>query len=708
MSRRALVYNVRIPDGQEAEIQSRRGFMRPTAGVIRTLVVATLVAAIQSADGQAQSPQPTFRVQVEAVELDASVTDARGNPVTDLTLSDFEVLEDGKPQMISSLVLVRVPGADTARPRSPLSPVLTDVRSNNRGAGRLYMIALDDVSPEQALRTRRFVRRFVEQYFGASDVGAVTFLGRGARTTDAQGLTSDPRRLLAAIDRFGGGFPADATPSPVPSVSGALGNPPAQPALSERDLAVRRTMASLRNVVEFMANVHGRRKTLLLFTEGFAVDLFRVVDYRGGVLSLAEEDAHRAVATATRNNVVIYPIDPRGLTADGGTADDPPAIRSGGADPLNTASTMVNAQSLQALASVTGGFAIANSNRFDEALKRIAQDASTYYVLGYSSTNDRHDGKYRRIEVRVKRPGAQVRARGGYVAPLGTERQAAPPSPPTTMSVATADALRSPIVVDGLPVRLFTGSFRTPSREALVVLAVDVDGSRLGLAASNGARVGRLEMNYLAVDTRNKVFPGKTETMTLALKPGTYDRAVRSGLRILAETRLPPGRYQLRVAVSNQVGWSGSVVSDLDVPDFAQGPVMLSGVVVGSSAAANALMGTPPSPLLKTLAGTISAVREFDRGDELKVYGEVYENLKDDVLHTVDFAIELRTEDGRVVQHIAGQRSSGAQRGHEGHKFAADLPLRDIAAGLYVLHLEARSNVSGRPAASRDIQIQVH
>src|SRR5215831_665181 len=164
--------------------------------VFRTLALPMLLAtAIHLAAAQGQSP--TFRVHVEAVELDASVTDARGNAITDLKVADFEVLEDGRPQSISSLVLVRVPGAEAVRLQSPPGPALIDVQSNSRGEGRIYLIALDDVSPAQALRTRRFVRRFVEQYFGPNDLGAVTFLGRGARSTDAQGWTRDPQRIVA-------------------------------------------------------------------------------------------------------------------------------------------------------------------------------------------------------------------------------------------------------------------------------------------------------------------------------------------------------------------------------------------------------------------------------------------------------------------------------------------------------------------------------
>src|SRR4029077_4164957 len=110
----------------------------------------------------------------------------------------------------------------------------------------------DDVTPDQALRTRRFVHRLVEQHFAENDLGAVFFLGRGGSTKDAQGLTSDPRRLLAAVDRFSGGFP-DPVPSPPEQELRGVASPRAP--ISERDQAVRRSLSGVRSVVEFMASV---------------------------------------------------------------------------------------------------------------------------------------------------------------------------------------------------------------------------------------------------------------------------------------------------------------------------------------------------------------------------------------------------------------------------------------------------------------------
>ena len=143
-------------------------------GYMNTRVACALVAlvcATPALDGQQrpQRPEATFRVQVDAVEVDAVVTDAQGNLITDLTREDFQVLEDGKPQTISFFSLVHIPIERVERPLFERGPIEPDVQSNNRGDGRLYIIALDEsIGGEQVLRTRRFLRRFIEQYFAAS------------------------------------------------------------------------------------------------------------------------------------------------------------------------------------------------------------------------------------------------------------------------------------------------------------------------------------------------------------------------------------------------------------------------------------------------------------------------------------------------------------------------------------------------------------
>ena len=686
--------------------------------MLSRLGIAVLVCACAAHALLAQAPQqPTFRVQVEAIEIDASVTDARGNVVTDLTKDDFEIFEDGKPQSITSFGLVNIPFARGERPLFAANRIEPDVQTNNQGEGRLYVFALDQVTGEQILRTRRFVRRFLEQYFAPNDLGAVVFLGR-ADHSKAQGLTNNPRLLLDAVNAFSGGFGSDPPPSAaMPTTQGGGGAPtlPSSDFNPEREMGLRDAMSSFSGIVEYMATVHGRRKSLLLFSYGYQrtrnSDVIRVIDYRGGTLSLPEEDFHRAITTATRNNVVIYPIDPRGLTADGGLgeAESGPSI-----DPaarLDASSSRLEMrQSLTMIATATGGFALNSSNSFDDAFNRIVQENSTYYVLGFSSTNERRDGRNRKLDVRVKRPrpGLTVRSRAGYMAPLRNERPPDPPKPSTNVSVPVAEALRSTVAVNGLPVRVFAAPFKGSSRDATIVAAVEVDASQLGLVEKDGTHVGALEVSYFSVDMKNKFYPGQTQTARLTLRPDTFDLVMKTGIRMVIETTLPPGRYQMRIAAGNQQTKSGSVVYDIDVPDFMKDQLAMSGVAMGSAATARIMTMNQKTPFASSLPGNITSTREFAAGDTLGIYAEIYETLKNATSHTVTLTAQLRAEGGTVVRAVSDERSSTELQGTRGgYGFSAQLPLTDIAPGLYVIHVEARANAGDRPTVSRDIQIRV-
>src|SRR5262245_15884985 len=238
--------------------------------MLSRLGIAVLVCACAAHVLLAQAPQqPTFRVQVEAIEIDASVTDASGNVVTDLTQDDFEILENGRPQTITSFGLVNIPRPRPERPLFVANRIEPDIQSNNQGEGRLYVFALDQVTGEQILRTRRFVRRFIEQYFAPNDRSAVGFLGR-AHHSSAQGLTYNPRLLLDSVNAFSGGFASAAPPAAaMPAIQGGGGAPaPPSDFNPELETGLRDAMSSFSGIVEYMATVHGRRKSLLLFSHG--------------------------------------------------------------------------------------------------------------------------------------------------------------------------------------------------------------------------------------------------------------------------------------------------------------------------------------------------------------------------------------------------------------------------------------------------------
>jgi VWFA-related protein len=481
-----------------------------------------------------------FRDEVTVVHVDAFVTDAEGRAVTDLSQDDFEVTEGGRPRTISTFAAVNIP-IDPPAGLPADDAVLPDVVSNARPPSRTYLFALDEVAPDRALRARTFLRRFIAEHLGPNDVAGVALTGRGL-STSGQDFTSNRQLLLAAIDKYSGGF----GPNEIGESDRAYSSDAVQLA------------SALRKLTEFLATLPGR-KTLIYVGEGLGgIDIFNLLDYRGTSLTPAGYDAHAAIAAATRGNVTIYPVDPRGLTTDLAPAES-----------FSTADLDARAD-LSGLAEATGGFSFTSSNNVASGFQRIVQENSAYYTIGFNSEYLRRDGRFVAVQVRVKRPGLVVRSRAGYVAPIGEERRPERVEA-DTRSPAVADALASAVSTSGVPLRIVAAPYRA-GRNASIAVAVEIDVKTLPLMKKGGTVTGEVEVSYLATDRRGKVRPGRRHTAALAVKAEAIDKVLKDGVRVVSEFELPPGRYQLRAAAGG-LAIAGSVVYDLDVPDFGKEPL---------------------------------------------------------------------------------------------------------------------------------------
>lgn len=255
---------------------------------------------------------------------------------------------------------------------------------------------------------------------------------------------------------------------------------------------------------------------------------------------------------------------------------------------------------------------------------------------------------------------------------------------------------------------MFAAPYKGSQRDAAVAIAIEIDATQLNLVEKNGEFVGAVEVSYVPTDPRHKIYPGGYHTANLSLKPDAYAKLLQGGLRVLSEIHLAPNRYQVRVAAGNRAGRAGSVVYDLDVPDFTKEPLMMSGVSLTSRSVADVTIMRPHDPLGGALPGPITAVREFPSGDDIALLADVYENVRSESPHTIDLSAELRGEDGHIVRRIADRRTSRAPRGTSNtHRFVAESPLADTAPGIYVIHVEARSSLGQRPTVSKDIQVRV-
>jgi VWFA-related protein len=408
------------------------------AGTLNTVAcVAVLAVIVAMASVRGQDQPPVFRTATSLVEVPVIVRDGKGAFVPGLTIEDFEIAEDGRPQTIQALYVA-------AGPRHGAS---AGAAGELRAADRTFLFLFDmgQLSPGSLTRARDAVTQFATARLLASDLSGMAAVGgttlvqigadhaalveevkrlrpRGdavardrefkawprlmAALEAAQVAQGAARALDAAIERNCLERDMDCTPMPRGSheteanrsyVEGQL-RAKARDYVHESRAAARTSLAVLDQASRALSQLPGR-KTVIWFTEGSGSDE-------------AAEQARTVVSRAAEAGVVVYAVDPRGLGAKLGDMHDVEISELGWEAVRGMTGDLPNF-----MAAGTGGLYIRNENRMDRVLQRIEEDTSTYYVLGYAAEPGGAGGEFRRIRVRVKRPGLNVQARHGYAAP---------------------------------------------------------------------------------------------------------------------------------------------------------------------------------------------------------------------------------------------------------------------------------------------------
>jgi VWFA-related protein len=723
---------------------------RFSSAIFAALVLATALGTslreVASA-GQASAPEVTFKIEVNYVEEDVRVVDRDGNFVRGLSQEDFQVLEDGKPQKVQTFGMVDIPNT---RPRKPLYlgadalPIEPDVAVNKQVLdGRLYLIVLDDyhVAPLRTQNVRNLARRFVLEKLGPDDQAAVVVTSGLMRAS--QDFTQNRRLLVEAIDNFVGqkmpsagvarnesksrdmdraGQPTNdaGDPTTIDPVSRFVADDRA----TERMFQTRQALNSLRSIAEWMSAIQGRRKALIFISEGADYNLFDI--FTGGDPSnfsfenfnMIQTETWDTVSAASRSNVQIYSVDPRGLTSMGQEDIEIGGLAAGAYNlgPKQLAQELQTSQdNLRTLAEETGGVAFVGRNDFDAAFDRIVQENSSYYVLGYYSTNDRRDGKLRNITVRVAGyPEAQVTYRKRYAAPRGRAPKTAaagkPLDPSKMLTSELINTMASPLPKTGIQLRLTAIAKKGVGKNSDVEVLIDTLGKDLTFTEKNGTFNNRLSLSLGVFNKQGKSVFAERPDVDLNLRPESHARVMQNGVRLLRHLSLPPGRYQLRVAAQDSGKMKqGSAHFDLDVPDFTRNPIALSSVAL--AATADRSVYSPPKPGFDPFNGLLpgppSALREFPANSEITAAVEVYDN-KPTPVHGIDVTARVRADEGRVVFNKREERSSEELHGTPGgFGYTFRMPLQGWAPGLYVLEVEAQSRVGGSAPVTRLIQFEV-
>jgi VWFA-related protein len=721
--------------------------MRPTFPAVAVLVSALALQPVSAAVAPVQEPArdlPTFGVGTSAVTLDVVVRDRKGNAVRDLKASDFEVYEDGVRQQVDSFqvfgrALEDAPAAASTRPRpapaSPAEPAPAAVADGAETRPQVIAFVFDRLSPDARDTAQKAAMTYVEGGHVEGDLVGVFAIDLALRTI--QPFTSDTDLIRAGLQRAASqantAYSGDraqtrqlvdqvtageavsnaaigANPGQGASGSG-IGSAAAAGALSqtvsriqagmlrqfeslERDQQGYASSNGLLAVVSGLRSLPGR-KTVVFFSEGLAIPTNVEAQFRA------------VIDTANRSNVSVYAMDAAGLRVNSVTKetrdemlqaaerrarnlatgrDDAPDGAMSRQLERNEDLLRLNPEAgLGQLANQTGGFLIRDTNDAGSAFRRIEEDMRFHYLLGYSPTNDTYDGQFRKITVKVNRPGVHVQSRQGYFAVRVPD--AAPLRAYEAPALVHLD--RKPAPAD-VPLQAAALSFPMSSRPGLAPILVRVPGPAVSYVLDKQDKAKKIHRGDLTIVARVKDASGKevdrlSQQFALSAAAESLEGLRRGDILFYREAELPSGRYTVEaVAYDAMANKAGVATTRLVVPAAGEGPRLSSVVIVGRAEKANAAE-QPDNPLYY--------------GDTI-VYPNMGEPFRKATSQAVGFfftvyglppnapaskaAIEVMRGDQRVGQVAADLPAADASGRVQ---YAGGLPLQSFPAGSYTLRV---------------------
>jgi VWFA-related protein len=554
----------------------------------------TLFSQVKPSTPVSRSPQQAFilRSQTNEVLVDVHVYDKSGKPVTDLEQADFRVFEDGVQQTINSFSLedveklAQVTGGEEQPQVIDLAKLPPEVNADLVLQDHRLLVFFFDLSsmqPDELMRTLKASSDFIAHRLTPADLIAVVTYSSSLRvvqdfTNNRESLAKVLRSILvgeessnlATAGTIGeaGGTDANGIEIVTQDVSDAFTPDETEFNIFNTD----QKLAAIESLATMLRQVPGRKN---------------VIHFSSGISRTGQENQAQLRATidaANQADVSLYSMDARGLVAlppGGDASSSSPSgtgIYSGSAVASQVSSLQGSRETLASLSTDTGGRFFYDLNDFTPAFQEVQKENSSYYLIGYSPTNTRSDGRFRHIHVEVSRPGLKVQARPGYFAPKNFRQFTRDDKEVQLQQVMDLDV---PFV--DLPFAVDTAYFRRPDKKYTVVLAAKIPGSQLSFLKKSGKHETEFDFAWRITDAQNHIAGGLRDTLPVKMTDETFDEITSGNLLYEGEITLPPGKYNLKVvARENQGGKIGTFESPLVVPDISDQGLSLSSVVLSN------------------------------------------------------------------------------------------------------------------------------
>lgn len=703
------------------------------------VAVIAVVAAGRAQTLPTSDTQDGQRVVIGSAEVlfDVVVRDKRGRAVIDLSAADFEVYEDGVRQQLSSFRLVarESDGGNGAAGRKTegAEAEKQNEAAVTKSAGpdesqRLSAVAIvfDRLTPDARARARQAALGYV----GRKEALVGVFL-TDLSLVVLQPFTDDMGLVRQAIEKAGAGSPALYTSNneKARETRNALGlaieeekrNPQSGIGATKKRLELELwdletweelqreqqgnvTMSGLLKIMAALRVLPGR-KAVILFSEGLnlpptVLDRFRSL-----------------VNAANRNHVSFYTIDAAGLRAVSKTQETRLEVESRSSlrmvqEANNEESTVPMSKGMERnedllhlnpdsglgqLANQTGGFHITDTNDIRTGLRRVDDDLHSYYLMSYAPQNRGNDGGFRKIEVKVRRPGVVVQSRKGYFAIDGAYA-----SPVLAYEVPALALLGNRQRPDSFPVRAAAFSFPEPGSTGRAPVMVEGSAGEFTFQLDESKKSYRTDFSIVVVvkDEAGRVVQKLSNRYELSGPAGELEAAKRGRVLFYREAELPPGAYSFEAVAYDAPSGRASVrAGSFEVPDAEDGRLSMSSVVIIDR--------------VEKVAAGRPAASPFQVGD-LLVYPNLGEAAHKEASKQLPFfftlyapaglkaapqlSVELR-QHGKMLARLPAELSEPDARGR--YQYLAALPLQNIPAGDYELKVTASDGTNSVSRSAR-------
>jgi VWFA-related protein len=690
----------------------------PIRFAARTIALVLVLMLLSSPLPSQEQTGYVVHSESDLVLVNVTVRDKSGKFVTGLKPENFTILEDSKPQKIVSFDVENVdavPASNVAQAKAlpaatgATTPATVDTSaqaaSQLQFKDRRLIVLFFDLSamePDEIDHAVASAEHYLDAQMAPADLVSIVSLGSSLLVN--QDFTTDRTLLKKQLDAFSTGAGQGFEEGTTGTTEGTpdTGQPFTADDTEYNIFNTDRRLEALRSVAEKLAYVQ-QKKSLIYFSSGMD---------RTGIENQSELRA--AVNAAVRSNMAIYTMDMRGLQAlvAGGEAQNA-SLRGvsaySGQSTLNALnSNFTTQETLVTLASDTGGRAFLDSNDFSKIFTGVQQDTSTYYVLGYHSTNTARDGRYRRIAVKSSLPGAKIDYRRGYYAPADYQH-----ATQDDKERQLEEELASELPATDLPLYLGIAYFRLEGNKFFVPISLVVPGSQIPFVRSSDRDKATLDVIGMVLDNARHPLNRIRDTVKLAVS--TSADVQKKNVQYDTGMSLLSGKYHLKFVVrENQTGRMGSFETDIEVPELKTQPLKMSSVVLANQVQTTKVKkNTDLNPLVHDGSEIIPNITHvFSATQHLLLYYEVYDPARPAIADAAKDAESRRDKDDkhgiRLLTNVAffqgkakAYESSLVEltelnaRERKAAVFELDVPLTSLKPGFYTCQVNVIDDAGG-------------